>query len=201
MTINLCQTNPQTGQCTSPIGPSVLTQINGGQTSTFSVFVTGSGFIPLDPATNRVFVRFREGQTTVRGSTSVAVATRLVGTYTGAGSVTLSNCLVPSNNGTSQGTFRANVTNQSGNTISGLFSITSGSTITEVPFAVTLTSLGDFSATTVSFSVTVAGIPIGSGTATLSGQLNGSTATANFSGQVQGLERCTVVGSGTATRQ
>jgi hypothetical protein len=131
----------------------------------------------------------------------VAVATRLVGTYTGAGSVTLSNCLVPSNNGTSQGTFRANVTNQSGNTISGLFSITSGSTITEVPFAVTLTSLGDFSATTVSFSVTVAGIPIGSGTATLSGQLNGSTATANFSGQVQGLERCTVVGSGTATRQ
>ena len=201
LTINLCRTNPQTGQCTSPIGPSVQTQINGGETSTFSVFVTGSGLVPLYPATNRVFVRFREGQAAIRGSTSVAVATGLVGTYTGTGSVTLSSCLFPSNNGTFQGSFTANVTSQSGNTVSGVFRLTSGRSSTEIPFTVTLTQVGDFPATTVSFTVTVAGIPIGSGTATLSGQLNGNTITASFAGQVQGgLERCAVTGSGTATR-
>ena len=41
VSINLCRTNPQTGQCTSSLGPSVLTQINGGETSTFSVSSRG----------------------------------------------------------------------------------------------------------------------------------------------------------------
>ena len=39
-----------------------------------------------------------------------------------------------------------------------------------------------------------------SGTATLTGQITGNTITANFSGQLQGLENCNVTGSGTATR-
>jgi hypothetical protein len=199
VSINLCRTNPQTGQCTSSLGPSVLTQINGGETSTFSVFVTGAGFVPLDPATNRVFVRFREGQA-VRGSTSVAVDTRLVGTYVGTGSVTLSSCRFPPNNGTSQGSFTVDVTNQVGNTISGVFKLTSGNTSNEIPFSVTLTSAGDIPATTISFTVRVLGIPIATGTATLTGQINGDTVAVDFSGKAQGIENCNVSGSGTATR-
>jgi hypothetical protein len=41
---------------------------------------------------------------------------------------------------------------------------------------------------------------VGSGTATLTGQVTDNTVTASFSGQLQGLEICAVQGSGTATR-
>jgi hypothetical protein len=37
--------------------------------------VTGSDPIDLDPATRRIFVRFRDAGGTTRGSTSVAVQT------------------------------------------------------------------------------------------------------------------------------
>src|SRR5262245_7789548 len=90
--LSLCQTNPQNGQCTSAIGSTVVTQINAGGTPTFSVFVAASNFIPLDPAKNRVYVRFKDGQGITRGSTSVALQTNLVGTYEGSGTVTLSSC-------------------------------------------------------------------------------------------------------------
>src|SRR5262249_25926696 len=88
VTLSLCQTDPQTGQCTSPIGPTVATQINAGATPTFSVFVSATAFIPFDPANNRIFIRFKDGQGITRGSTSVAVQTNLVGTYQGSGTVT-----------------------------------------------------------------------------------------------------------------
>jgi hypothetical protein len=41
--ITVCQTNPITGACLDAPGGSVTTQINGGQTPTFAVFVKGNG--------------------------------------------------------------------------------------------------------------------------------------------------------------
>jgi hypothetical protein len=74
--INLCETNPATGQCVSAIEASVTTQINANATPTFGIFVQGSGNVPFDPATNRIFVRFKDGGNVTRGSTSVAVRTQ-----------------------------------------------------------------------------------------------------------------------------
>jgi virginiamycin B lyase len=77
-TFTLCQTNPTTGACIFPptetYGPII---INANDTPTFSVFVTATGPIPFAPATNRVFVRFKDSQTRATfGSTSVAVRTQ-----------------------------------------------------------------------------------------------------------------------------
>jgi hypothetical protein len=202
VSLSLCQTDPQTAQCMSPIGPTVTTQINGGGTPTFSVFVSSTAFIAFDPANNRIFVRFKDGQGITRGSTSVAVQTNLVGTYQGSGTATLSSCRFPPNNGTFSGSFEAEVESQVGTTISGTFTLeSSGASVnTRIPFTVEITSNGNFQSTTVTFTVTMLGIPIGSGTATLTGQITGDTITANFSGQLQGAENCQFTGSGSATR-
>jgi hypothetical protein len=74
--ISICQTDPATGQCISAIGPSVTTQINANATPTFAIFVQGNGNVPFDPATNRIFVRFKDSGAATRGSTSVAVRTQ-----------------------------------------------------------------------------------------------------------------------------
>jgi len=74
--ISLCQTNPASGQCISAIGPTVTTTINSSATPTFGIFVQGKGNVPFDPATNRIFVRFKDGGGVTRGSTSVAVRTQ-----------------------------------------------------------------------------------------------------------------------------
>src|SRR4029453_15168029 len=104
-------------------------------------------------------------------------------------------------NGTFSGDFTAEVESQVGNTIGGTFTVASRGSTTRVPFSVTITPGGAFLSTTVSFTVfSPPGIPLGSGTATLTGQITGNTVTANFSGQLQGLENCNVTGSGTATR-
>jgi hypothetical protein len=76
LTINLCQTNPQTGQCMSTIGPSVTFAINANATPTVAIFATASGGVPFLPATNRIFVEFSDANEIVRGSTSVAVETQ-----------------------------------------------------------------------------------------------------------------------------
>jgi hypothetical protein len=76
LAINLCQTNPATGQCTSVIGPTVTTTIAANATPTFAIFVQGSGTVPFDPAHNRIFVRFKDSGGVVRGATSVAVRTQ-----------------------------------------------------------------------------------------------------------------------------
>ena len=60
MTIALCETDPGQGFCLQPPGPSVTTQIDGGQTPTFGIFVTGTGTVSFDPASNRIFVRFKD---------------------------------------------------------------------------------------------------------------------------------------------
>ena len=75
LTITLCQTDPATAQCVSAIGPNVTTQMNGGATATFSIFVAATGAVPFDPATHRIFVHFADAATVPRGSTSAAVRT------------------------------------------------------------------------------------------------------------------------------
>ncbi|HEX9272754.1 MAG TPA: hypothetical protein VGA01_11140, partial [Candidatus Binatia bacterium] len=74
--ISLCQTDPGNGQCISGIGPSVTTTISANATPTFGIFLQGGGNVPFDPAANRIFVRFKDGGTVTRGSTSVAVRTQ-----------------------------------------------------------------------------------------------------------------------------
>jgi hypothetical protein len=71
--IGMCQTDPSTSRCISTVGPSVTTQIGTGETPTFAVFVQAIGPVPFDPASNRIFVRFRDAGAATRGSTSVAV--------------------------------------------------------------------------------------------------------------------------------
>ncbi len=75
--LTLCQTDPSTGACLQPPAGSVSTAIASGGTPTFAVFVRGTGAaIPLDPAGNRIYVRFRDNSNAVRGASSVAVRTR-----------------------------------------------------------------------------------------------------------------------------
>jgi hypothetical protein len=76
VTINICQTNPQSGQCLAPPAPYVNTQINAGDTPTFAFFVTGSGTVTFDPTNNRVVAAFFDSTGTIRGATSVAVRTQ-----------------------------------------------------------------------------------------------------------------------------
>jgi hypothetical protein len=74
--ISLCQTDPVTSQCISTTGTSVTTTINANATPTFGIFVQGNGNVFFDPATNRIFVRFKDSGDVTRGSTSVAVRTQ-----------------------------------------------------------------------------------------------------------------------------
>jgi virginiamycin B lyase len=74
--ISLCQTDPQSGQCISSIGPSVTFLINANATPTLAVFATGSDQIPFIPQTNRIFVEFSDARGASRGSASVAVETQ-----------------------------------------------------------------------------------------------------------------------------
>ena len=74
--VSLCETNPTTGECISSIGSSVTTTINAGATPTFAIFVQGSGTVAFNPATNRIFMRFKDLGGVTRGSTSVAVRTQ-----------------------------------------------------------------------------------------------------------------------------
>jgi hypothetical protein len=75
--LELCETNPASGACLQSSGASVVTTIAGGATPTFGIFLHGTGTaVPFDPATNRVFVRFRDASGAVRGATSVALRTQ-----------------------------------------------------------------------------------------------------------------------------
>ncbi len=78
-TFLVCETNPTTGACV-PAGSAHQTYgpfyADSGDTPTFSIFVTATGPIPFAPATNRIFVRFKDQFNVTRGSTSVAVRTQ-----------------------------------------------------------------------------------------------------------------------------
>ena len=72
LTLLICQTDAG-ANCLALPAPSVTTQINAGATPTFSIFAIGTGPIPFDAATNRIFVRFTDQGGVTRGATSVAV--------------------------------------------------------------------------------------------------------------------------------
>jgi hypothetical protein len=79
VTIFLCQTNPANSRCLNPQAPTtnpVTADISTGGTATFGIFVAGSGTVAFDPATNRIFVRFKDANGVVHGTTSVAVRTQ-----------------------------------------------------------------------------------------------------------------------------
>ena len=76
VTLSICESVPATGTCLAQPASSVTTPINAGATPTFSIFVTGAGTVPFDPANNRIFVRFKDSGGVTRGSTSVAVRTQ-----------------------------------------------------------------------------------------------------------------------------
>ncbi len=76
LTLLVCETDPDSGACFSPLADSVTSSMNPGATSTFTVVVNGGGVVPLNPVTHRIFVRFRDGDGVIRGSTSVAVHTQ-----------------------------------------------------------------------------------------------------------------------------
>jgi hypothetical protein len=76
ITLSICQTNPSTGACLSTPAASVTSTHGAGATSTFAVFVAGSGPVPFDPVGNRAYVRFKDSGGATRGATSVAVRTQ-----------------------------------------------------------------------------------------------------------------------------
>ena len=55
---------------------TVTLQFATNATPTFTILAAANGGIPFDPATNRIFVRFKDAGNVTRGSTSVAVTTQ-----------------------------------------------------------------------------------------------------------------------------
>lgn len=76
VTLILCRTDPTSGQCVATPGGSVSVPYSGGGTPTFTVFAKATGKIALAPATNRVFVVFKDSTGAIRGETSVALQTQ-----------------------------------------------------------------------------------------------------------------------------
>ena len=78
VTATICQTNPATGVCLQAPEQTQFVTLPAGSTATFSVFVSATGAVPLDPTDSRIFVRFIEFDETQeilvsRGSASIAV--------------------------------------------------------------------------------------------------------------------------------
>lgn len=71
----LCQTDSATGFCLADPASEVMVEMTGGVTPTFGALVLGIGAVSFDPAEHRIFVRFRDQNGVVRGTTSVSVRT------------------------------------------------------------------------------------------------------------------------------
>ncbi len=74
----VCETNPLTGVCLSPMAASTVVALEERAIATFSIFAQLSeagADIPFNPAANRAFVRFSSLAGELRGSTSVALRT------------------------------------------------------------------------------------------------------------------------------
>jgi len=76
ISLQLCQTDPGNGMCTSAIGPTVSIGLGGGANATVAVFINAAGAVPLDPAANRIFVRAAASGGAQVGATSVADVTQ-----------------------------------------------------------------------------------------------------------------------------
>ncbi len=73
--IELCGTDAQ-GNCLTARDDTINAILQTNGVATFAIFVRGNGqAIEANPATNRIFIRFREGNA-LRGATSVAVRTQ-----------------------------------------------------------------------------------------------------------------------------
>lgn len=72
-TMTICRSN-NTGACESPVGTSVSWTATQNVPYTFTVFVTGTGFVANNPSVNRAHVYFDYGSLTT-GATGVAVCT------------------------------------------------------------------------------------------------------------------------------
>ena len=75
VTATLCQSDPTTAACLAPPTASVNVDFTAGATPTFSVFLTASAPLALDPAKNRLAVTFADAAGDVLTRTSVAVDT------------------------------------------------------------------------------------------------------------------------------
>lgn len=76
LTLDICETNPATGQCLAARAASVSVSFATNETRTFSVFVRGTGTaVALSPVANRVVVSFTNLSGVSVGATSVAVQT------------------------------------------------------------------------------------------------------------------------------
>jgi hypothetical protein len=75
VTLTICQTDPQTGNCLASPTATVTTTIAANATPTFGIFVASSGTVADLPGINRVFVQFTDAGDVLRGETSVAVRT------------------------------------------------------------------------------------------------------------------------------
>lgn len=74
--IQICRTDPNTAQCLTPRQSEIALSLGAGETASFSVFVTASGAIANQPASNRIQFRAAGASTgRIVGSTSVAVRT------------------------------------------------------------------------------------------------------------------------------
>ncbi|MBI1235225.1 MAG: S8 family serine peptidase [Alphaproteobacteria bacterium] len=77
LTLEICETNPATGQCLAARASTATLNFEANETRTFSVFVRGTGTaVASAPATNRVVVSFTNSADTAVGATSAAVQTR-----------------------------------------------------------------------------------------------------------------------------
>jgi hypothetical protein len=75
MSATICQSDPSNGACLGTPTGAVSLDIASDATPTFSIFVQSTGAIAFAPASSRVFVRFEDAGSILRGSTSVAIET------------------------------------------------------------------------------------------------------------------------------
>ena len=73
--LQICETDAL-GACMNPPGPGPVSTVIGAGARFFAVFVSdqASGGIAFDPASKRIFLRFKDGTGTVRSVTSAAVS-------------------------------------------------------------------------------------------------------------------------------
>jgi hypothetical protein len=68
LALSLCETNPITSRCVTPLGSSATVTTNTNATPTFGIFATANSPIAFDPAGSRIFVQFTDPSGTVRGA-------------------------------------------------------------------------------------------------------------------------------------
>jgi hypothetical protein len=75
LNLSICRTESATAACIGAPSPRVSLFMGRNETATFGVFARAIGRVPLDPAQNRVFIRFTGEDGVARGGASVAVYT------------------------------------------------------------------------------------------------------------------------------